>query len=176
MGEKIWDGPNARAARDTEGLERACAMRDKLKAAMTRDPQTAAHPLVERLRAASHDERLSTGALYAEAADALTEQAGDIERLTREREQAVEAYKLVREWLTNAERVNDERETENERLTARMAEYEQHQKGRRDRFAMAALTGLLANGAIPKNHEDQKLVAWGAAQLADSLIAELDKP
>lgn len=31
-----------------------------------------ATPLVERLLAASHDERLSTGALYREAADALT--------------------------------------------------------------------------------------------------------
>lgn len=59
-----------------------------------------------------------------ELADALTEQAATIERLTREREQAVEAHKLVRAWLDNAERVNDEREAENERLTARIAALE----------------------------------------------------
>jgi hypothetical protein len=58
----------------------------------------------------------------------------------------------------------------NEAIRAK-AEYEQEQRDRRDRFAAAALTGLLGSG----KHGELASSAAYCRLVADALIAELDK-
>ena len=69
--------------------------------------------LIERLRAASHDERLSTGMLYREAAD-------EIDRLRRELAEARELLRECRHWLHSRYACNKLKMEDRELIVARI--------------------------------------------------------
>jgi hypothetical protein len=77
-------------------------------------PASAAPNLPERLRAAAHDERLSTGALYLEAADVIDALRAAYERVVKQRDEenarAIRAEKGWDEAINRAEAAEMERD------------------------------------------------------------------